>query len=251
MRKAVLVIVTIGTASCGDDRGGSPATPSPMPQTQTFTLSGTVSETAPTASTRIAGAAVMAIAGLENAGPSTTTDANGAFQLSLAPGAYTVRAYAEHYVEQSQPLTLTADQAVSAELDPVFQMVTTTKQDAIASDASCPGYWDYAKAVLPRTKASGPCQVDYVVNVHHDGSLTAGLAWADSAVGLATEIYLANGGLASGAPLGAGGDGSMQGASHSVLGHNQYVVRVRKFSNGGGPPPAGTTQFTLTVTHPN
>jgi hypothetical protein len=251
MRAVLLVVALISAVACGDDSGGapspaSPTAPTPAPPAQTWTLSGTVTETAPTASTRIAGATITAVAGLDADGPSVTTDANGVFQLAaLAAGSYTIRARAANYVETSQPLTLAGDQTLTIPLDPVLQMVTTTKRDVITGDPSCPGYWDYNRSGLPRTSASAQCVVDYLIDVHHGGTVRADLTWADPRFGLITELYFSERGQPSGQSITPGGDG------FDVHAHAQYIVRVRGLSNGGGPPPAGTTEFTLTVTHPN
>jgi hypothetical protein len=252
MRQELLVLAAIAAVSCGDDGGGMPVGVSPTAPKQTFTLSGTVSETSPTATTRVAGAELIAIAGLDATGPSTTSDANGVFQFTLAPGSYTLRAHAPNYGESSQPVTLIEHQTVTVQVDPVFQMVTTTRQDAFTSNSSCPGYWDYAHSELPRTKAAGPCGIDYVFNVHHDGTLTAAVAWAAAPdIALSTELHLGIAGVAQENPFEAGDAFETRDAaraSYAVHAHTQYVVRVRRFSSGGGPPSA---QFTLTVTHPN
>jgi hypothetical protein len=249
MRGPVLVVAAIAAVSCGDDGGGVPVGASPTAPKQTFTLSGTVAETSPTATTRVAGAQLIAIAGLDAAGPSTTSDANGVFQFSLAPGSYTLRAHAATYAESSQPVTLMENQTVSVQLDPIFQMVSTTRQDAFTANGSCPGYWDYANSELPRTNAAGPCEVDYVFNLHHDGTLTAGVAWVGPDIALTTELYR---GIAGAAVEGSRIEASDAArGSYTVYAHTQYIVRVRRFSNGVGPPPAAFTQFTLTVTHPS
>jgi Carboxypeptidase regulatory-like domain len=252
MRHVVLVIALMSAVSCGGEGGGSPGSPSPTPPTpaaQTWTLSGTVTETAPTASTLIAGATVTAVAGLDTDGPSVTSDANGVFHLaSLAPGDYTIRTRAVNYAESSQPLTLADNQTMTVQLDPVFQMVTATTRDVITGDPSCPGYWDYSKSDVPRTAASEPCQVDFLFDVHHEGTLHAELAWADRRFGLSTELYRSDRGLPSGRAIEPRAGGSRL-VSYDVDAHAQYVVRVG--FDGGGSPPAGTTEFTLTVTRPN
>jgi hypothetical protein len=254
MRHVVLVVALISVVSCGGEGSGSPGSPSPTPPTpaaQTWTLSGTVTETAPTASTLIAGATVTAVAGLDADGPSVTSDANGVFHLAaLAPGNYTIRTRAANYAESSQPLTLADNQTMTVQLDPVFQMVTATTRDVITGDPSCPGYWDYWKSDVPRAAASEPCQVDFLFDVHHEGTLHADLAWADRRFGLITELYRSDRELPSGQAIQPHADGSRV-VSYDVDAHTQYVVRVRGLSNGGGPPPAATTEFTLTVTHPN
>jgi hypothetical protein len=250
MRQVVLVISLMSAVSCADS-GDSPAGPTPPPRGEMFTLSGTVSETFPTESTRIAGATVTVVAGLDADGLFTTSDASGVFHFAaLPPGTYTIRGRAENYVESSQSLTLAGNQTLTVRLDPVFQTVTTTRRDVITGDPSCPGYWDYVKSDLPRTTASEPCAVDYRFDVHHDGTLAADLAWADRRFTLFTELYRSDNGLPSGHAIAPRTDGSRPN-SYDVYAHAQYVIRVRSLSDGGGPPPAGMTEFTLTVTRPN
>jgi carboxypeptidase family protein len=253
MRQVVLVIASVSALSCGDGDRGSPNSPTPTPAapTQTWTLSGTVTETFPTASTRIAGATITAIAGLAADGPSTTSDASGGFRLAgLAAGNYTIRGRAANYAESSQPVSLTGNQALAVRLDPVFQMVTSTSSGVFTSDGSCPGYWDYGKSGLAPTSASEPCTIDYLFDVHHDGTLEANLAWVDGRFGLITELYHSDAGQPSGQPIASRSGGQV--ATYRVQAHAQYVLRVRGFSAGAATaPPAGTTEFTLRVTRPN
>ena len=257
MRAVALAVAVMSAVACGDDNGGapspaSPTAPTPAPPAQTWTLSGTVTETAPTDSTRIAGATVTAVAGLDADGPSVTTDASGAFRFAaLAAGNYTVRARAANYIESSQPLTLAGDQPLTIQLDPVLQTMTTTKRDVIVGHPSCPGYWDYAASDVPRASATESCTVDYPFDVHHDGTLAADLEWADRSFELVTELSGSQGGEPSDTRPQAAGDRLRGTSNYRVYAHTQYIVRVRSFSNGGGPPPAGTTEFTLTVTRPN
>jgi hypothetical protein len=242
MRPALLVVVAL-TVSCGGNgvrQSVLPAGPTSPPAPQgTWTLSGTTSETAPTGSTRIPGATITILDGL-NAGRSATTDANGAFQLaSLHAGSFTIRTRAADYVESSQPLTLGSDQSVAIELDPVFQILTSTKNEALGGGVACPGYWDVPSG-------ASPCSAEYVVNVHHDGSLTAALTWAGSNdVMLVLDLFRSVGGRPSGNAV------SLDRQGANLAAHTQYIVHVSKFGAGGASPPAGSTPFSLTLTHPN
>lgn len=222
-------------AGCGGR--SSPTRPTPATQSQSATLSGTVTETAPTASTRIPGATVTIVDG-PNAGQSATSDANGVFQFgTLQKGDFTVRANAREYVARVQSVTLTGDQTLTVELDPEFQMVTVTKEESLlGSEAGC-GSWDY---VSP----PGSCMVPYLFNVHHDGPLTVRLTWPDRDTAPVIELYRASNGAATGEEIPVG-----QGTTLDA--HTQYLIEVRKFALKGELPPAGTTTFTLTVTRPN
>lgn len=245
MRQTLLVVLAlVSSVSCGDGGSASPSIPTPVgstpiPPSGTLTLAGTVTETAPTASTRIAGATITVVEG-PNAGRSATSDANGTFQLAtLQSGTFTIRVRAADYVERSQSVTLTADQTVTIELDPVFEIVTTTTNASLSGGDACGGYWD---------DDIGPdsCRVHHVVNMHHDGTLTAELTWTDPTAVPSMRVYRSS----NGQPFGQGfGDG--QKFSLNLFAHQQYVVEVRRFNEGGGSPPAGISAFSLTVTHPN
>ena len=225
----------------------SPALQSPAPSAQTWTISGTVSETAPTTSTPIAGAKVLVYDG-PDLGRSAITDSKGAFQIAgLAPGSLALSVQAAGYVEGKQAVTLSENQAVRFELDPVFQMVTTTLNESLVGGASCPGYWDYMK-VIANPLGTNQCFVDYLFNVHHDGTLTAQLTWTDRDSSPFLELYRAVGGQASGDPLPLAGEASpFRG---DVYAHHQYLLRVHRFSLDGSSP-VGTTSFGLTQTRPN
>ena len=119
---------------------------------RTWMMVGSGTETAPTTSKTIGGATITVMNGPE-AGWSTTSDANGAFQLMLNKqsrwtprvGQITVRIQAANYPERSVSIPLTHKGNVMVELDPVFQMVSTTlrKETVVSSDETCPGWWDY------------------------------------------------------------------------------------------------------------
>ena len=242
MRKLVIRVVLMATVFCSGCGRGLPSSPTPVPQPtptprpQTFTLSGTVSETAPTASTRIAGASVWITDG-PNAGLSATSDANGAFRFaSIQPGTFTVATGAEDYIARSQGFTLTADQTVTIELDPVFQMLTTTRNDFLSGGGdACAGSWD--DPPIP-----DPCRVEYMLDVHHNGNFTAGLTSTDPETEFWVELY---------------GPGSRSGMlrgrmSAEVFARRQYVVVVRESSRVvGDRPPPGIAPFSLTLTRPN
>ena len=248
MRKVVFVSVLIWTVSCGGTQ--SPVLPAPTPtptsEPQTLTLSGSVSETVPTASTRVAGATITILDG-PNAGKSATSDANGVFHLEmLRPGGFAIEAQAADYVAKEHFVTLTANQTVAIALDPVLEMVTTTVNDAIGGvDDTCLGYWDYLRS------ATYPCSARYVLQVHHTGTLTARLTWPDRGSVPLMEVYRWSRGQASGRAIRSGGGGSSGEIRTRLDGHAEYVIFVSKVSSSGAAPPAKTTPFSLTFTRPN
>jgi hypothetical protein len=209
------------------------------------TLSGTVRETAPTQSTPIAGATVTIITG-PFVGKSATTDANGGFQLTLSPGDVNLVVRAANYGEQYESVAVGENRAtVIFELDPVAQTLTSTLNGTINNASeTCPGYWD---GFLP----SDPCKADYVINVHHEGTLTWELTSFDPDTALPfVQLYRANNGQPS-SSIAVGANTPGQPISATVEAHSQYVLRVRIFSDGGGPPPAVVTSHSLTVKHPS
>lgn len=251
---AALVVALLSMPSCGRESPTAPtpppsATPRPSPPAHTVTLSGTVSETAPTESTRIAGARAM-VYDSPDIGRSAITDANGAFQITgLIPGTLAISIQAAGFVEGKRAVTLTEGQVVAVQLDPVFQMVSAAQSDSISGGAACPGNWDYATVQVTGTDGSHPCHVDYVLNVHHSGTLTAELTWADSNAVPSIELYPSYDGRRSLQRIPLLGDATH--VSGRLTEHSQYFVRVTKYSNGGGPPPAGISSFSLRLTHPN
>ena len=245
MRQVVFVISLLSAVSCGGDGGsadapGGDSPTSPTPLRPAWTLSGTVSETFPTRSTRIAGATVTAVAGLDANGRSTTSDGSGAFRLvALPPGNYTIRVQAANYVESTQPLTLAGNQTLAIHLDPVFQEVTMTREDSITASGSCAGPWDPGDA----------CLVQYRFEAHHDGTLTVELVWTDREVGLFTTLYRADGGRPSGGPIDVRVD-EMGRFIYDVSARTQYLIQVNAFTETS-TTPSRVTPYRVTLTHPN
>jgi hypothetical protein len=239
MRRLLLLVALSSAVSCGGRSAPAAATATTAVVPGSLTLSGNVVETAPTSSIAIAGASVTLVEG-PNIG-STTTDATGRFQLSgLRPGGITVRIRSANHVDELRFIEITADKAIEVQLNPVYEMVTTTSVEAISGGGdACPGYWDYFSDSLS-------CAADYVFNVHYNGSLRAEAIPDDPDTEFAMELYNSVDGRLSrtGTPL-------VSARPVDVQGHTQYVIRVRKFSNGGGPPPAGLASFKLTVTRPS
>jgi hypothetical protein len=244
MRQVVLAIALTAAVSCGGE-SGSPDAPggefptSPTPLPPAWTLSGTVSETFPTESARIAGATVTAVVGLDADGPSTTSDGSGDFKLgALPPGSYTIRVRAANYVESTQFLELAGNQTLAVHLDPAFRMVTTTREDSISASGSCASPWDFGE----------PCLVQYGFDAHHNGTLTAELVWTDGEVALFTTLYRADGGRRSGGAIDARADGSDRRFTYDISAHTQYVIQVNAYAY---TTASRVTPYTVTLTHPN
>ena len=241
LRSLAMLMLEVGSMSavaCSDSKlpaGATPATPSPGP----LTLSGTVFETAPTSSTPIANATVKLIEGASIG--SATTDAGGAFHLAgIRSGGITVRVQAPNYADDVRFIEMTGDSTVAFQLDPVLQVVTTRSVESLGADGEfCPGYWD-------EPADSEVCAANYTFNVHHSGTLRAEAVGGEPNVAFLVTLHVSvdGRGLGSGIPLEASTEAP-------VVAHTRYVVRVRKFSSGGGPPPPAPATFTLTVTRPS
>jgi hypothetical protein len=204
-----------------------------------LTLSGTVFETAPTSSTPIVDATVTLIEG-PNTG-AATTDPAGRFQLAgLRPGGVTVRVRAANRVDEVRFIEITANTTLAVQLDPVYEMVTTTSADAISGGGDdCPGYWDYYFDSLS-------CTADYVFNIHNTGTLRAEVIPDDPDTDFAMNLLVSVDGRTAGP-----GTPLVSARPVDVRGHTQYVIRLRKFSSSGASPPSRTASFKLTVIRPS
>jgi hypothetical protein len=258
-RREVLFLVALITASsCGDHEHASPTSPTPpveppsQPPAQTWTLSGTVTETAPTALMRIAGATVMVFDSDTDTGRSATTDANGTFKITALHGSFAIRTVAPGYIENKLAVTLTGNQTVNVQLDPVFQVVTTTQAASISGGDMCPGGgWDYMRLGASPMDTSEPCFMDFRLDVHHDGTLTAALTWSNRETSPMVELYRSIGGQPSGDPLELEPEQNALTVRAEIYAHAQYILRVSESDQYGGSPPAGASPFTVTITHPN
>ena len=98
------------------------------------------------------------------------------------------RVQAANYIERVVPLTLTENQTLAVDLDPLFQPVTTIKtNEKIVGDANCVDWWSFS----PESWGSdnGPCQLTYFIDVHHRGALTAEVAWRDALTAPHMAVY--------------------------------------------------------------
>lgn len=87
--------------------------------TPTFTLSGQVTESAPTISTVLAGARVTVIDGA-NQGKTATTGADGRYQITgVVNGGYTVTAVLAGYVSAALPVGIDGNTTLNFRLDPL------------------------------------------------------------------------------------------------------------------------------------
>jgi hypothetical protein len=236
MRLALAVAVISIAVACGGENGGSPVNPTPTaptpPAPTSLTLSGTISESAPTSSTRIAGATVSVLDG-PNAGRTATTDGNGIYRLDgLQSGNANVSANAPGYEEARGGISLTAGGSATLDLRlrPVFRMLDETMTGSVSGgDAVCSG----------SSIGGKPCR-RFPFGVHHSGIVTARLDWSTRSNDLDLELWSGGTMLAS-----STGVGDQENVSSSVSAGASYELRVVYY--GGST----VQQFTLRVQRPN
>jgi hypothetical protein len=114
---AFLSIALIGCGSSGDSTPTTPTTPA-TPAPTTFSLTGRVTESAPSAFVAVSGA-TLSVADGPNAGRTATTNNNGDYQFTgLQGGGFTVSVTAPGYQATSAGINLTGNLTRSFSLDP-------------------------------------------------------------------------------------------------------------------------------------
>jgi hypothetical protein len=180
----VLPALLLAAACSGDPASPTPpiaSPPVPSPISTCCALGGMVTETAPTASTGIAGASVTVVAGLDT-GLQTTSDASGQYLFPrLQLGALTVRSRAAGYDDTLLTLTLTADQfGFGFQLNPTAALVFEQFNDVVSDqDPVCASY---------EVSTRLPCK-SFIIAVHSAGTVDAVLNWADD-INLASALAL-------------------------------------------------------------
>ena len=167
------MLVVLLASACGGDFASSTA-PSPTrivvnpptPSDATFTLSGRVTESVPTASDGIGGATLSVSEGL-NAGRSTVADARGFYKfVNLHPSEFVLRVAAPGFVASSEPVTLAYDRASNVQLRPEpAQLTYTLRGDIGSEDGQCND-----------GQAMRSCRI-ILFPVHNPGPIQATLHW--------------------------------------------------------------------------
>jgi hypothetical protein len=130
------LVFALFTGACGEHESATTApSPAPTPTAITFSLSGTVTDSA--TANGIAGATVR-IADGPNVGKSATTDGSGTFRLAgLQPSAFTVNVSVTSYGSQSIGVTLTSNQTLSFRLShPDFTLTGYVTDSATSAPLS-------------------------------------------------------------------------------------------------------------------
>ena len=141
-------------------------TPTPSPSGPTFTVSGTISETAPTTTTRVPEAEVQVSGGV-----ATGSASDGTFTIpNVASGTYTLRIAKAGYETKTQTVTVSGANVtgVQVNLMPVFQLINREIFAQLGSNGpTCPG-------------TSRACHI-YPIASHHSGDVRAFAAWNSTA----------------------------------------------------------------------
>jgi hypothetical protein len=213
-----VVVCTLATA-CGEPSRLPTVLPL-TPSSDTFSLSGTVTETAPTTSTAIPHA-LLALDGINN-GMSTTADETGRFSFGQVKGGrFSLVASRAGYQTGTFAIELKRDADYAIRLSPApSEPQEITETHTATLDWSVP----------PCRRVEYDCWHRYSFGVRHSGYLTVQLEWIGNA-----ELVLSLNGwdpLTSGQPVRVSA-----GSTYSV------DVTYRR-----GTEPA---RYTLVMTHPN
>lgn len=169
---------------CGDSNETTPAptavaptpapTPTPTPTAPTFTVSGTLFETAPRATQRVPEAEVQLSGGI-----ATGSTSDGTFTIpNVAAGTYTLRVAKAGYETKTVPVTVSGANVsgIQVNLMPVFRLVDRViNAELKPGDPSCPG-------------TTRSCH-SYPIMSHHGGDVRAFAAWSTTAADFDFEFW--------------------------------------------------------------
>jgi hypothetical protein len=151
----------------------TPVVTTPEPPKPTFQVTGTVSETAPTASRRVS-AVQVAIAG----GPAATTDAGGVFTLTgVLAGTHTVTLSKADYTTQAVTVTVGSSNVsgVQVNLSPSPLIISEIIDTSIAPGPPCSG-------------STKTCHI-YPTGAHHEGRVRVFVVWSTDDTDLDLELW--------------------------------------------------------------
>jgi hypothetical protein len=226
----------ISAACTGGDAGPmAPSitiTPTPTSSPNSFTLTGRVTESAPTQIDGVKGA-LLTIGDSVNAGRSTSTDAYGFYSISgLQSAGFTLNLSADGYVNTSQAVSVTSNTTMNLQLAPVArQMSHTSTGQLTGTDGTCS---DGA--------SQKPCRI-LVFPVHNAGPIDAALTWNPGEVA-DLDLTLFQTGTQAPITGSAAAGASPERVSAHVTGGSTYELRVTYRSGRAG------TTYTLRVTYP-
>jgi hypothetical protein len=240
LRALPVITVVLFAAACGSNltssTGPSPTkivVDAPAPTNATYTLSGRVTETAPTASDGIPSATLTIGEGV-NAGRSAVTNARGYYTLAdLHPSDFALRVTAPGFVASSESVALAYDLTSNVQLRPEPAQLTYSLRGDIAS-------WD---GQCSDGEAMRSCRI-ILFGVHNPGPINATLNWTtDGEVDLDLTLFQTDGRT----PIVRGdtAGGQIEQLQWNVTGGTTYELRVTL--RGG----KGEALYTLDFSQPN
>jgi Carboxypeptidase regulatory-like domain len=234
---ALVVCSAVATGCTGAHASNSTATQSLAPITgptssAPVSLNGRVTESVPTATTGIEGAAV-AITDGPNAGRSGVTNQFGFYTLSdLQPGAFTVSVTANDYVGTSARIASTASSTFDFQLMPVAKTVThVLTGDIGAGDGTC------TDGIYTRS-----CRI-VVIPIHNVGPVDAVLTWTGDGADL--DLSLFQTGISTPIDRSAATGAGPEEVQATLTNGGTYEFRI---TWAGG---TGRATYTLRVAHMN
>ncbi|HEY6506643.1 MAG TPA: DUF2012 domain-containing protein [Vicinamibacterales bacterium] len=189
VRRIVPVAVVVACAllgACSESNTTAPTpvataptpTPTPTPSGPTFTISGTLFETAPRATQRVPEAEVQLSGGV-----ATGSISDGTFTIpNVAAGTYTLSVAKAGYETKTMPVTVSGANVsgIQMNLMPVFRFVDREfSRELKPGDPSCQG-------------TTRPCHT-YPIASHHGGDVRAFLAWNSDTADFDFEFWCGNG----------------------------------------------------------
>jgi archaellum component FlaG (FlaF/FlaG flagellin family) len=194
-----------------------------------FTLSGSVTESAPTTSTRLLNARVEIIDG-PFVGKFAITDGAGNFSIPDVSGQMNVRTTLAGYEADARGFDMSQDRSASIALRPTPKTITEEFNGTISGGDS---------GTCSDTVFVKPCKL-ITIAVHNGGALSATLSWTGGSADL--DLSLWNGSSAIATSLGVN---STERISSNVNAGGTYVFHVTYY---GG---SNIVNYNLKVTRPN
>jgi hypothetical protein len=235
---AISIAVAFFAAGCGSSPSSPSSapvpTPSPTPAPSTFTMSGGISESAPTTTNKIPGAVVMVMDGA-NAGKSATADGAGNYSMTgLTAGTFTVGVSAAGYQSVSRSVTLSSNSTQNFTVNPNPATISDNFTGTISGgDATCSGGDGIFTTV--------PCKV-ITMQVHNAGQLTATLDWSPNRVAdLDLSLFRGSTMIARSATA----TGGRESVSANLTAGFTYELHVTYYTG------SAITTYTVAVSHPN
>ncbi len=201
----------------------------------TYTLTGTVTETAPHSTTPLNGARVEIIDGA-NQGKFSLTDSKGQYQITtVLAGSFNVRASLDGYDNTTKLITLNANTTLAFALNPTPRQITETFTGTISGGD-------------PTGACGSPCKV-FAIPIHNAGTVQAALTWTSTDdARLLLQLYSADANrVLAQSPLTPSdtSTSTRETISATVTVAGNYELRVVAWQI------ARITPFTVTTTHIN